>query len=340
MEAMEGQDAGEIIAVLREAIRSSLYLSHQHEEVMQATTGIEVDSEKMLPKEKEIMDSLAADEIDLAEGAQKVANQLKELSHETASIRPELAWNLERVANGMNRSAVAMEDKLPALAGPIQKSTLATLNRAIEDMLNSIDQINDQAMPMMGVEDYMEQLRQLADQQSQLNQSTEEADSQRRRQGLTPSIEEMLEKMAIEQSLIREATERLAEKLDKLAEVLGRLGEVAKEMREVEDELRGGDLNRNIVEKQQRILTRLLEYEKSLKKQDLSRKREAQVGRAYEVEKPESILPADATRVRKELDTMSSPSAQERWPTQYRELIKMYYKALSNTIRAQAGAAE
>ena len=335
VEAMEGQDACELIAGLSGAIRSSLYLSHQHEEVIHATTAFNNTSKEMLAKEREMIDSLAADEIDLAEGAQKVAKQLKDLSHETTSVRPELVWKMARVADGMKRAAAAMEDKLPTLARPIQKNTLAALNSAIEDMLESIDQINAQAMPMMGMEDYMEQLRQLAEQQSQVNQSTQDAESMQRRQGRTPSVEEMLEKLSIEQSLIREATERLAGKLDKLAETLGRLEELAKEMRDVEEGLGKERLSRSTIEKQRRILTRLLEYEKSLKKQDFSKQREARVGRTYTAEQPTSSLPTDATAIRKQLDTMSSPSAQERWPTQYRELIRMYYKALSNTIRTQ-----
>ena len=334
-EAMKGQDAGELTSALRDAIRSSLYLSHRHEEVMQATTPFEDRSDQMLPKESEIIDSLAADEIDLAEGAQRVADQLRELSHKSTSIRPELVWNLERVADGMKRAAAAMEDKLPALVSPIQRNTLASLNRAIEDMLKSIDQINSQAMPMMGMEDYMEQLQQLAEQQSQLNESTQAADSIRRRQGMTPSVEEMLEKLSIEQSLIREATERLAAKLDELAETMGRLEEVARNMQEVEESLRSGDVSGNTIEKQRRILTRLLDYEKSLKRQDFSKKREARAGRDYAVAKPDSIIPEDTTRIREQLDTMLSPSVQEQWPEQYRELIKMYYKALSNTVRTQ-----
>jgi hypothetical protein len=159
-----------------------------------------------------------------------------------------------------------------------------------------------------------------------------------RQQGTTPSLEEMLEKLAIEQSLIREATERLGAKLDELAEAMGRLEEVAREMREVEDGLRKERLSRSTIDKQRRILTRLLEYEKSLKKQEFSKQREARIGRTYTAERPDSALPIDATTIRKQLDTMNSPSAQGQWPAQYRELIRMYYKALSNTIRTQSGA--
>lgn len=339
-EAMEGEDMSELVAKLSDAIRKSLYLSHQHEEIMQAMSAFDGDPQEMLPKEKEAIDSLAASEIDLAEGAQKVAEQLKDLSHETPSVRPELAWSMERVANGMNRAAAAMEDKLPALSKPIQASTLATLNSAIENMLKSIDQISENATPMMGMEDYMEQLRQLANQQSQLNQSTQEADAMRRRMGSTPSAEDMLEKLAVEQSLIREATERLSGKFDELAEALGRLEEVAKEMREVEEELREGSVGRKTLDRQQRILTRLLDYEKSLKEQDLSKEREARSGRTYVAEKPASVLPTDATEIKKQLDIMNFPATQERWPAQYRELIRMYYKALSNSVRMQSGASK
>ena len=116
---------------------------------MRANSDFKGGPEQMLLKEKEIMDSLAADEIDLGEGARKVAAQLRELSHRTTSISPELVWKLSQVAGGMNRSAAAMEDKLPELVVPIQKNTLATLNSAIEDMLNSMDQMNSQSMPMM-----------------------------------------------------------------------------------------------------------------------------------------------------------------------------------------------
>ncbi len=143
----------------------------------------------------------------------------------------------------------------------------------------------------------------------------------------------MLERLAAEQALIKEATERLATKLEQMAEKMGDLNEVSREMQEVADELRQGMIERQTIEKQRRILTRLLEYEKSMKKQDFDKKREAQVGRDYLVEKPSSELPDDAVKIKKQLDTILTPSLQAKWPLQYREQIKMYYKALSNTIK-------
>lgn len=340
METLENQNADEIITALKETARKSLYISHKQEEIIQTSFKLNREIEKMLPAEKEIVDSLAVDQIRLSEMTRKVSEALKELSHKNSAINLKLVWDLEMASDSMRRSAKAMEDKQLIISDPIQKSSLAMINKAIAEMLDSIDRINSQAMPMMGLDDYMEQLRQLAEQQSQLNQSTQQAESQMRKQGITPSLEELLEKLAAEQALVKEATERLATKLEQMAEKMGDLNEVAREMQEVANELRQGMIERQTIEKQKRILTRLLEYEKAMKKQDFDKKREAQVGRDYLAEKPSTELPDDAVKIKKQLDTMLTPSSQAKWPIQYREQIKMYYKALSNIIKTPTGASK
>jgi len=332
LDMLKGQDTRETINALRDAIQKSLYASYRHEEITKSTSNIKGNGEAMLPKEKEIIDSLAVDQLSLSDSVAKIAKSLKDLSHKNPAITPELVWNLEKVANSMQRSAKAMEDKLPSVAEPIQRNSLSMINKAIEDMLDSIDKINSQAMPMASMDDFMEQLRQLADQQSQLNQATQEAEGQMRKQGTTPSLEDLLEKLAAEQSLIREASERLSEKLDQLKEKMGSLEEIAKEMQEVERTLKDGYVDRETIDRQKRILTRLLEYEKSMKTEDFDKKREAKVGRDLIANRPPTELPADANKVQKKLDTMFSPSIQEKIPLQYREQIKMYFKNLSNSL--------
>ncbi|HGJ65143.1 TPA: hypothetical protein ENS27_07105 [bacterium] len=331
-ESSKGIEGEEIIRVLREAIRKSLQISNRHEEITKAIASIKGDSNNMLQKEKEIVDSLASDQLVLAENIRRIATQLKELSFKDIKIDTELIWALQKSADGMQRSSKAMADKMITLAKPIQRSTLAIINSSIQNMLDSIEEMNSNASPSMSMDDYLEQLRQLADQQSQLNQSTQNAEGQMRRQGMMPSLQDLLEQLSAEQSLIREASERLASKLDDKAETMGSLEEVAREMKEVEKALREGYVDQETLDRQRRILTRLLDYEKSMKKQDYDKKREAQVGRDYIVEKPSSQLPSDANIVPKQIDTMLNPSSREQWPQQYRELIKAYYKSLSNKL--------
>jgi len=332
----KGQDAKEILNALRDSVQKSLNISYRHEEITQSASNVKSDAETMLPKEKELIDSLAADQLTLADGVKKIAKNLKDLSHKNSAVNLNLVWNLEKAANGMERASKALEDKLPTVAEPIQRNSLAMINRSIEAMLDSMDQVNSQATPMMSMNDYMDQLRQLADQQSQVNQSTQNAEGQMRKQGSTPSIQDLLEKLAGEQALIKEAAERLAEKMDQMDQKMGNLGQTAKEMEEVEKTLREGDVDRQTIERQKRILTRLLEYEKSMKKDELDKNREAKAGRDLITEKPPTELPPDATKIQKQLDTIFAPSLQEQWPIQYKEQIKMYYKSLSNTLNPKS----
>lgn len=332
LDMLKGQDTKEAINALREAIQKSLYASYKHEEITKSTANIKGSGENMLPKEKELIDSLAVDQLSLSDSVMKIARKLKDISHKNPAVTPELVWNLEKVANSMQRSAKAMEDKLPSVAEPIQRNSLSMINKAIEDMLDSIDKINSQGTPMATMDDFMEQLRQLADQQSQVNQSTQEAEGQMRKQGTTPSLEDLLEKLAAEQSLIREATERLSEKLDQLKEKMGSLEEIAREMQEVERTLKDGHVDRETIDRQKRILTRLLEYEKSMKTEDFDKKRQATVGRDLIANRPPAELLPDANKVQKQIDTIFSPSLQEKIPLQYREQIKLYFRNLSNSL--------
>ena len=63
----------------------------------------------------------------------------------------------------------------------------------------------------------------------------------------------MMRQLAAQQQLIREATERIAERAEQMAQMLGSLEDVAGEMTEVEKSLRQGELNEDVLERQAQI---------------------------------------------------------------------------------------
>jgi hypothetical protein len=211
---------------------------------------------------------------------------------------------------------------------------LSDVNQAVADLLNSLDQMNMQ-MSMSGLDSMLEQLQQLAENQAKLNEMAQSMSEQMRRQGQTPGMEEILKRMAFEQSLIREATERLAEKMEKMAEVLGSLQDVAKDMKEVEGDLQKGKLDHEVLDKQRQILTRMLESAKSLQKRQLSQQRKAETATdtTYS-ESPQSINP-ELLKTLKKLDAEMRSSDAENWPEEYRELVRLYYKALSEKAQTK-----
>jgi hypothetical protein len=335
LDFMRGQNAEEAMAAIQKAIREGLYISQSHEKLMEKTNLMFSGNEQeYIHSERQMLNSLASEELNLAEATGMLANSLWDLGKEQMMIDPKIVWTLNSAQDAITRSARALEDQKPNLAVPIQMQALSDVNQAIADLLSSLDQMNMQ-MSMSGLDSMLEQLQQLAENQAKLNEMAQSMSEQMRRQGQTPGMEEILKRMAFEQSLIREATERLAEKMEKMAEVLGSLQDVAKDMKEVEGDLQKGKLDHEVLDKQRQILTRMLESAKSLQKRQLSQQRKAETATdtTYS-ESPQSINP-ELLKTLKKLDAEMRSSDAENWPEEYRELVRLYYKALSEKAQTK-----
>ena len=330
LEFMEGGNAEETLTAIRGAVRSGLYLSRTHEEAIEGTDEIlQSGHGQYLPGEVKQLQGLAVSELGLAAGLNLLADRLWELGTNQMQIDPKTVWRLNAAADAFERSARALEDRKPNLAVPIQKQGLADLNQAVADLLEAMDQMNQQ-MGEAGMQNMLEQLEQLAQSQGQLNEMAQQLNQQMRRQGRTPSNEQMLQRMAYEQQMIREATERVADMMERLSEVLGDLNAVSEEMREVEGELQRGNLNQQVLNKQREILTRLLESSKSLQKREVSKRRKSEVAKTPTVA-GDDAPPLDPKLLEtiQQIESSLRSGDRESLPPQYRELIQQYFKALS-----------
>lgn len=334
LEFMEGANSNQALAAMRDAVKSSLYFSHLHEKTIQQTNELVVTNiQDFIPSEVHRLQKLASDELSFANGISQLANKLWELGKQRMQIDPEIVWRLNASSDALNRAARALEDRQTNLALPIQRQGLEDLNQAIFDLLNAMDQMNQQ-MGAGGLQDMLEQLQQLAQSQEQLNQMAQTLSQQMREQGRTPGLQQRLERLAAQQQLIREATERLAELAEEAAEILGSLKNVAEEMADVERKLEQGTLNDQVIDQQERIVTRMLDSLKSLQKRDVGRQRKAQVANRPSVP-PQDIPPLhpELLDIVRKFETTPNAKELENIPFQYREQLKQYFKALSQKIQ-------
>ena len=328
---MEGANANETLTALQEAVESGLYLSHLHEEVLTQTNDILVAGQANAYISSEIvrLQRLAADELSTAESITQLSSKLWELGNRQIQVPPEAIFHLNAANDALSRAARALEDRQPSLAVPIQKAALADLNQAVFELLEAMGQMNQQ-MGSSGFENMMEQLQQLAESQEQLNQMAQNLNQQMREQGQTPGLEQMMRQLAAQQQLIREATERIAERAEQMAQMLGSLEDVAEEMVEVEKALRQGELDEEVLDRQAQILTRMLDSLKSLQKRDVGKQRKAEV--AERPETPAQEVPPlhpELLEVVRKLETTPYAKEFEDIPFQYRKQLLQYFKALS-----------
>ena len=331
LEFMEGANANAAQAAMRQAVTSALHLSHLHEKVLEETQALSSATTTENPVDGEIkqMQQLAAEELSASEGLERLATQLWELGTRQMEVEPEIVWRLNASNDALSRAARALEDRQPGLAVPIQRAALADMNEAIFQLLNAMAQMNQQ-MGASGLENMMEQLQQLAQGQEQLNQMAQNLNQQMRQQGQTPGLQEMLRQLAGQQQLIREATERLAEMAEQMAEMLGSLKDVAEEMTEVEKSLQQGEINRQVLDRQEQILTRMLDSLKSLQKRDVGKQRKAQVAKNPSTPAQEvPPLHPDLLEIVRKLETAPNATEVENIPFQYREQLRQYFKRLS-----------
>ena len=328
---MEGANANETLTVMREAVESGLHLSHLHEEVITQTSEVLTAGQTGAYIQSEILrlQELAGDELTTAEGITQLSSKLWELGNRQIEVPPEVVWHLNASNDALSRAARALEDRQPSLAIPIQKAALADLNQAIFELLEAMAQMNQQ-MDASGFENMMEQLQQLAESQDHLNQMAQQLNQQMREQGQTPGLEQMMQQLAAQQQLIREATERLAERTEQMAEMLGSLEDVAQEMTEVEKALQQGRLDQEVLDRQAQILTRMLDSLKSLQKRDVGKQRKAEVAEnpSTPVQEVPPLHPELLEIVRK-LETTPNAKEFEDIPFRYREQLRRYFKALS-----------
>lgn len=137
-----------------------------------------------------------------------------------------------------------------------------------------------------------------------------------------------LGRLASEQDAIRKSLSQLQQEQGNRREILGRLDELGKEVKKVVEDLEAGKLDESVLERQYKIHSRMLDFQRSLERQDFSEERKA--------ERAEDILRRSPQQL--QFGTESRESFQDRlqkfmnegYPPEYEELIKEYFRSVNS----------
>ena len=180
----------------------------------------------------------------------------------------------------------------------------------------------------MGLAEMIERMKALAGAQSQVNRQGKSMLSMM--PGMSPSELRMaLERLAAEQALIRRGLEKLAsEGRGRGAEKAGNLGGLVEDMEELERDLEAGRLDERLVEKQEKLLERMLSSTRALRVQGRSSRRRAEAAREYGTPTV-APLPGRLTTPRAEAGPASGPPAAGYVPADLRGAAADYYRRLA-----------
>ena len=344
-------------AMKQEARESTQDLAHQLEEMRNAVNKMKEDfvfrkkndvgrkmdasiqdlleiadaQEDLLDDEKSATGERASTQQGLEETTEGAANRISELAKKTLFITPDVMEAIGR-ALGNQKNAVgrySMEDMIGGLVA--SKEATIALNQAAQALLKARDAMAS-AKSSTGFQEAMQMLQGLAGDQQKLN--SEALSMMPGGQGgngqdgrLTPEQAGALERMAAEQEAIRQGLKEAMEKLGQSGGTMGRLGETGEEMKKVAQDLRGGRLDQQTVERQQRILSRLLDAPRSVEKRDYSRRRTSRPG-VDVVRSSPGALSAELLKARPSLAALLARGGRDPVSPRYRAVVDQYFQAI------------
>lgn len=317
--AMKQNQQQQVVNAMRRAMQDLLELSRRQEDLRNQSNQLEPNSQGFRDN--------AQDQMDVMRDLGRVTDALSRLSQRSFGISPELGKSIGDAMRRMDQALQSLEQRNGNQAGGEQSGAMSSLNEAasqLQGAMNAMMQSGGQGMGMAG---FMQRLQKMSSMQQGINEGS------RGLGGMTPQQAAEFGRLAGEQGMVRKSLEQLAREASQsgeLSKMLGDLNKTAREMREVQTDLAQGNVNPETLRKQDRILSRLLDSQRSVRERDFEKKRRAEAGRDMQRPGPPR-LDVTTQEGRNRLRSDLLKAMEEGYARDYQELIRKYFEALEST---------
>jgi hypothetical protein len=263
----------------------------------------------------------------------KITKQLGDLAQKTFAITPEMGKAIGDARRSMLQSQDNLEKRNGGAASKTQEDAMASLNEAANLMKGSMESMMQGGGQGGGMMSLMQQLQQMSGQQMGLNNLTQQLQQMMQGQGkLTPQQQGELQRLGQQQELIRKSLDQLNQEAKMSGEskrLPSNLDNVVKQMQEIVTDMNSEKLNQELVQKQERILSRLLDAQRSINERDYEKERESKSGNNIVRESP-SDLNLQSEKGKNKIKDEFNKAVQEGYKKDYEELIRKYYESLQD----------
>lgn len=344
-ESMQQQNAQEAIDKMEKYVSDILELSKQQENVKNNTSKSDYNSTK-LPK-------FAQDQAEIFESMMSVAQSMASLSEKSFAITPEMANEISNALKEMRESVEMMADRNTSKAASSQNSAMGAMNRAAGQMQEMIGAMKAQqsgscdnpggegeggsgssgSSPGMSMSQRMQEI---AAQQQAINQAMQQMMQGGQGSGGQSSMEKQAEmgRLADKQGGAKKSIEELAKEQKEFSgndkEKLSELNRIAKEMEEIMQDMKVNGVTPETMRKQKKILSRLLDANRSVHDRDYEKEREGKSAKNLFKRSPGDIdFSSQEGREKAIRDLMKAN--QRGYTKDYENLIRVYFESLKNS---------
>ena len=267
--------------------------------------------------------SLRAEQGAVEEGVQRLLEQVRKTAGKNALVPSQIGGALGGAKQQMQKTREAIASAVPNLREGMEQAggAVDALNSAAHQLIRARGDVSGSASGS-GLAEAMERMAELAKQQGGLGQQAA---------GLLPmagsgAIQQELRRLANQQRALAEELQRLQGKGS-----LPGAGELADEARELARRLDAGRLDRQVVERQERLFRRMLDAGRTLqgREEDDQKERQSTAATADSVRLP----PALRARLTEDDGRLRVPSWEElqRLSPEERRLVVDYFRRLSES---------
>jgi hypothetical protein len=302
---------------LRELLENLLTLSFDQEDLKEEVKGLKYGDPAL--KEKSQQQKKLQDDMGL------VSDSLDALANRLFQIQKFVLDESEKITENMKKSQHFFRNKQVPMISYHQQTAMTSVNNLanmLSDVMQQVQQQMMSAKPGNGMCQKPGQspsMQKMSEQQKQLNQQM-----QQMMQGQMDP--QKLGEMAARQEAIRKQLEEARNKMNKNGEKgLGDMEKIMQDMKETETELINKQLTFETIKRQQQILSRLLQADRSVRERELDNKRESKTARAFDNRSPEELsLEEYRNKIRQEM----LKSNKLEYSNDFLILIEQYFKKL------------
>jgi hypothetical protein len=268
---------------------------------------------------------LIDEELVVKTAVETIAQNLYQTARKTMALSPNVFIRLGLAQKEIETALRTMEEGRSLEASEASSRAYRAMNlAAIELLRTSVSQGGSGGSGR-------ERMQQLLQQQLSLRQELQRLLEGRRSGQWSMEERAGMARLAAEQRKMEELMKQIAEESRGAGEALGKLDDIAGSMEEVARDLEQGKLDRELVDRQDRIVTRMLDSQRSLRERDYKQERASTPAGDVDALAPEKWR--EEIGDEEVLLRMIRRAMQEKGPREYEELIREYFRALSEKVR-------
>ena len=318
-QGMEMQALNENLDQLREIVDNLIKLSKDQENLMNEFENVNQNDPRFI--------QLSQNQLKLKDDAKVIEDSLLALANRVFQIQSFVTREVAGMNDNMDEAVKAIRDREQARAVGKQHFAMTSMNNLallLDDVLQQMQEQMADAMGNPSKGSGKQEMPSLSELQKQLNQKIQDI----KKSGKTGrALSEELAKMAAEQERLRQ----MLQEMEKLGD--GEKGkdaggnQIGEKMEETELDLVNKKITRETIQRQEDILTRLLEFENAMRERELDEKRKGETAKEYPKEIPKEF---EEYFKAKEKEVELLKTVPPKLNPYYKKEVNEYFKRISN----------